>query len=404
MDEKQLVEELKKVVSHALNSKLYSSKFDQLDFKLKNISDFKKLPFTTKEDLKKDYPFSNLCVDLKDVIEVHTSSGTTGQPQITFLTKKDLEIASNYVSKAWKEFGVNEKSVVQFIMSYGLFSGAMLNTFAIQKLGALVIPTGIISTKKQIEFMQEFGTDIIVATPSYYLYLYDYMKQNNIPRSSIKLKIGIAAGEVYSESIRKEIEKKLNIKIFDHYGLCEVYTGIAFECQNKNGFHILDEFVYSEVIDPATGKEVDVGEKGELVLTTLKKEASPLIRYRTNDLVVKLDSCCCEIKSSKVSRIIKRIDDVIFIKGIKFDPYEVKEILNRQFKKDFYNEMQFVIPKNLKSEYPKVILVPRIKNTDKDIIKKIIKNETNLNFDVEFVDISYFRNAIETKIKLVKWK
>lgn len=403
MEENQLIKKLNRNLEHARNSKLYSKKYENVNLNIKSLKDFKKIPFTTKEDLKEYYPYGNLSINIDEVIEMHTSSGTTGEPQVTFLTKEDLEIASNAVSEAWSEFGITKKSVVQFIMSYGLFSGAMLNTFAIQKLGALVIPSGIVHTKQQVDLMQKFKVDTIVATPSYYFYLHDYLKKNNIDISTLNLKRGIAAGEVYSEETRRDIEERFNIKIFDHYGLCEVYTGIAYECAKKEGLHILSEYIYAEVVDPDTGVEVKTGEIGELILTTLQKKASPLIRYKTSDIVRKLDKCSCGKDSFFISRILKRKDDVIFIKGIKLDPNEVKLSLNNVLKDNFYSEIQFVIPKDLSFNYPKILMVPKKENINIEDIKKIVKAETNLNFEIEFVNINYFRNNYQTKIKLIKY-
>jgi len=405
MENKGLLKQLKKNLIHANNSQLYKEKFKNLNLDLSSISDFKKIPFTTKDELRKYYPFGNLAVEIKEVIEMHTSSGTTGgDPQVTFLTKKDLEIASKSISHAWKTFGITSKSVVQFIMSYGLFSGAMLNTFAIQNLGALVIPAGIIPTKQQVYLIQKFNVDTIVATPSYYLYLYEFLKNNLIPISSLNLKRGIAAGEIYSEGLRKEIEKKFNITIYDHYGLCEVYTGIAYECNKRNGLHVLGGYVFAEIIDPDTGEDVKEGEIGELILTTLKKDASPLIRYKTGDMVKKIPAVCsCGDNNPLISRILKRKDATIFIKGIKLDPYEAKINLNNVLKEKFYDDMQFVIPKNLSLDYPKIYLAPKKKNIDLSEVRKIIKSETNLNFEIKIVHIDYFRKSGETKIKLVKY-
>jgi len=317
---------LNRTIKNAKKSPLYSKKLKNFS-QLKSIKEISKLPFTTKQELRDYYPFGGLAVPFNKVIEVHTSSGTTGKTTLSFFTKKDLEIGSKTISTAWKNFGINNESRVQFIMSYGLFSGAALNTYAIQELGGFVLPSGIQPAFKQVELMMDFQIDTIVTTPSYFLYLYDYLENNNIPLNKFKLKRGIAAGEIYSEKTRGIIESKFNIKIYDHYGLCEVNTGIAYECNHRTGLHLLDDYVIAEVINPDTGDILPSEQFGELVLTSLKKEASPVIRYRTGDITrIRSGDCPCANKSIRIERIKRRIDDLIFIKGIKIDPYELKEL------------------------------------------------------------------------------
>lgn len=318
---------LNKSIETAKNCQFYNKILKDVK-ELENINDLERLPFTTKEDLRSMYPYGGLCVPLSEVLEVHTSSGTTGAPTISFYTKKDLKKGSEEIARAWRSFGVTKESKVQFIMSYGLFSGAMINTYALQELGAFVLPAGILPVARQIELMKDFQIDTLVATPGYLMYLSEYMEENNIDRESLKLKRAIAAGEIYSDNLREEIERRLNIKVYDHYGLCEVNTGIAYECEQRDGLHVLDDYVIAEIIDVTTGQRVAEGVYGELVLTSLKKEASPIIRYKTGDVTcIKKGVCSCGKKSIRIDRIKSRKDDLLFIKGIKVNPHELKDFI-----------------------------------------------------------------------------
>ena len=328
MMSKKILNLLNETISNARNSDFYKLKLKDQPLKLESLSDLKKLPFTTKKELRDCYPFGALAVPVNEVIELHTSSGTTGKATLSYFTKEDLKNGSKAISKAWKCFGINDNSRVQFMMSYGLFSGAALNTYAIQELGGLVVPAGIQSAEKQIQMMLDFKIDTIVGTVGYYYYLFDYIKENKIPLDEFFLKRGIMAGEIYSNKVREEIEHKFKIKIFDHYGLCEVNTGIAYECEFRNGLHLLDDYVFPEIINPESGEVLPLDSEGELVLTTLKKKASPLIRYRTGDItLIKSGRCPCGRNSVRIDRIKRRVDDLIFIKGIKIDPYELKEYI-----------------------------------------------------------------------------
>jgi phenylacetate-CoA ligase len=266
---------LNKTLSQAKYSDFYKLKFQDCPLAIKSFSELQNFPFTTKKELRDCYPFGALAVPINEIIEMHTSSGTTGKATLSCFTREDLIASSKAISEAWRCFGINNESRVQFMMSYGLFSGAALNTYAIQRLGGFVIPAGIQSAEKQIQMMIDFKVDTIVGTPGYYFYLFDFLTEKKISLKNLNLKRGIVAGEVYSDKVRAEIEKRFKIKIFDHYGLCEVNTGIGYECELKMGLHILDEYVFPEIINPENGKVLPDGSEGELVLTTLGKKASP---------------------------------------------------------------------------------------------------------------------------------
>ena len=397
---------LNRALCVARNSELYKLKLRKYPKKLNNIFELKNFPFTTKKDLREHYPFRSLAVPIKEVVEVHTSSGTTGQATLSYFTKEDLRASSFAISKGWKCFGINNKSRVQFMMNYNLFSGASLNTYAIQKLGALVIPAGIQSAEKQVQMLINFKIDTVVATPGYYFYLFDYLTEKKIPIEKLSLKRGIAAGEIYSDNLRKKIEDKFKIKIFDHYGLCEVNTGIAYECEFRTGLHILNEYVFPEIINPETGQVLPHDNEGELVLTTLKKKASPVIRYRTGDITsIKSGECPCGRSSIRIDRIKGRTDGLIFIKGIKINPYELKDYILEIAKDNIYTDIKIRVG-NYFVKYRPEIFVSLKESSNTNLlafIQKLLKDKTLLTFDVKHINRDYFQRGKNNKMKLVEY-
>lgn len=397
---------LNKTLQDAKKSDLYGAKLRNYTKKLNAISELMNLPFTSKQELRDYYPFGTLAVPIEKVIEMHTSSGTTGRATLSYFTQEDLEIGSIAISEAWKCFGINNKSRVQFMMSYGLFSGAALNTYAIQKIGGFVVPAGIQSAEKQVQMMLDLKVDTIVGTPGYYYYLLDYISDMHIPLKKLSLKQGIAAGEIYSDQVREDIERKFKIKLFDHYGLCEINTDIAYECEYRNGLHVLDEYVFPEIINPETGEVLPVGNEGELVLTTLRKKASPVIRYRTGDITsISTGHCPCGRDSVRVGRIKRRIDDLIFIKGIKIDPYELKEYIFQIAGNRIYRSIKLRVSRNYKNSKPEILLCLK-DATKKDVLKAIqksLKDRTLLTFSIKNVALDYFQRGENNKIKFVEY-
>lgn len=397
---------LNQTLLNANKSLFYRKKLKSFPKRLKDISELASLPFTTKKELRDNYPFGLLSVPIKDVIELHTSSGTTGRATLSFLTKEDLEIGSTAISESWKCFGITNKSRVQFMMSYGLFSGAPLNTYAIQKLGALVVPAGIQSAEKQVQMLMDFKIDTIVATPGYYFYLYDYIAEKGISLKKSGLKRGIAAGEIYSEKVRKKIENKLKIKIFDHYGLCEVNTGIAYECKYRNGLHVLDKYVLPEIIDPLTGQVLPPGVDGELVLTSIRKKASPIIRYRTGDITcMKKGKCPCGRDEIRIARIKRRTDDIVFIKGIKIDPHELKEHIFNIAEDKICNDIKIILKNDYSKNRPEILVTLKNVGDGKilNLIQRLIKEKTLLIFDIKHVDKEYFQRSQNNKMKFIEY-
>lgn len=396
---------LNETLRTAKNSKSYKLKLHIYPEKINNIGDLKNLPFTTKKDLRDCHPFGYLAAPIEDVVELHASSGTTGKITLSYFTKEDLKESSRAISESWRCFGVNKKSRVQFMMSYGLFSGAPLNTYAIQELGAMVVPAGIQSAEKQIQMLIDFKIDTMVATPGYYFYLFDYLKEKGISLQKLSLKRGIAAGEIYSDNVRKKIEDKFKIEIFDHYGLCEVNTGIAYECRFKNGLHILDEYVLPEIINPKNGRVLPPDTEGELVLTTLNKKASPLIRYRTGDITaIKSGKCSCGRGSIRIERIKRRVDDLIFIKGVKINPHELKEHIFEVAENHIYNDVKIITRNDYNKNNPEILLtLKNISNTSiLTNLQKSLKDKTLITFETKHVAHDYFQRGQSNKIKFIE--
>lgn len=403
MDKQKLkvLENLNRTIELAKTTDLYQ---DKKLHKLRSLDELSSLPFTSKEDLRGFYPYGGLAVSSDKIIEVHTTSGTTGKPTLSFFTKRDLAEGSKAISEAWRAFGIKKTSKVMFIMSYGLYSGAALNTYAIQSIGAFVLPAGIQPVKTQVDFMADFGIDTIIATPGFLLYLYQWMRVNKFDRSKLKLIRAIAAGEVYSNAIREDIENKLQIKVFDHYGLCEVNTGIAYECTERKGLHILDDYVIPEVVDPNTGKVLPIGKYGELVLTSLKKEASPIIRYRTKDITcIMPGECTCGRSRIRVDRIKSRVGETLFIKGLKIDPYELRDFLRKHLgSKLFAGDMQIIIKENNIKFTPKILIT--LVNNDTEFLRNLeqkIHEFTRVKFHIENVSQEFFNREKNNKVKFI---
>ncbi len=397
-----------KTLNTASKSDFYKFKINKDNIKKYILrGNLEMLPFTEKLDLRSNYPFGTLSINFQDVIETHMSSGTTGKPTLSFYSKKDIDLSNKALSKSWANFGITKKSRVQFMMSYGLFSGAPLNTTAIQHIGAFVLPSGIQPTLKQLQFIKDFKIDTVVATPSYYLHLIDQIKENNIDWNSFGVKTGIAAGEVYTLDIKKLISEKLNIKIFDHYGLCEVNTGIIYECHKCGNMAILDEHVKAEVIGTDSGKHVNSGELGELVLTSLEKKASPIVRYKTGDIVTYISefSSCKACKGRTIiSRIHKRIGGTIFYKGIKLEPTELRDEILKEFQGRLFNRMRIIIPENLFINKPVIKIAPNMVDINlKGEIEDYIQKTFKAKFQVDIVKYDYFTDFTNTKESIVEY-
>lgn len=324
---------LKKLVDNLYhNTPFYRRKLQELDFSpqdIKSIEDIKHLPFTTKQDLRDNYPYGLFAVPMSQIVRLHASSGTTGLPTVVGYTRKDLAIWSEMIARSLCAYGATKNDIFSVAYGYGLFTGGLGLHYGVEHLGATVIPMSSGNTPKQIQLMHDFGPTAIACTPSYALYLAEAMEQRGIPREEYRLKIGIFGAEPWSENMRKEIEDKLKIDAYNIYGLSEIMgPGVSHECQCKNGSHIIDDHFYAEIIDPQTLEPLPYGEQGELVLTTLTKEGLPLLRYRTMDLC-SLDPTPCECgrTSVRMSRIMGRSDDMLIIRGVNVFPSQIESVI-----------------------------------------------------------------------------
>ena len=294
-----------------------------------SISDIKKLPFTTKNDLRDNYPFGMFAVSRDKIVEIHTSSGTTGKPVVGGYTKKDIEVWGEVMARCLASSGTTENDVVQNAYGYGLFTGGLGVHYGARRIGANVIPISGGNTKRQLMVMQDFKSTIIACTPSYSLYLAEVGEEMGINLKSLPLKAGNFGAEPWSNNIRKEIENRLGLLALDIYGLTEIIgPGVGNECRYKCGIHICDDHFYPEIINPDTGEVLPPGEAGELVITTFSREATPLIRYRTRDITKLIPGRCqCGRTSVKIERIMGRTDDMLIIRGVNVFPSQIEEVL-----------------------------------------------------------------------------
>jgi len=295
----------------------------------RSLSELRSLPFTTKNDLRQNYPYGLFAVPLRDVVRIHSSSGTTGMATVVGYTRNDIKIWSNLVARILTAAGVTKDDVIQIAFGYGLFTGGFGLHYGAERIGASVIPISSGNTKRQIQIMQDFKTTALVCTPSYALMIADTMLDMGINVSGLSLKWGLFGAEPWSEAMRAEINNKLNITATDNYGLSEVMgPGVAGECLECNGLHINEDHFLIEVINPNTLEPVQPGEVGELVITTLTKEAFPVIRYRTRDLTRLItEPCPCGRTNYRMTRILGRTDDMLIIKGVNVFPTQIENIL-----------------------------------------------------------------------------
>ena len=296
---------------------------------IRTLDDLKKLPFTTKQDFRDTYPFGLFAVPKNEIVRFHSSSGTTGKPTVVGYTKGDVATWAELMARSLVCAGSTRNSVVQNAYGYGLFTGGLGVHYGAELLGAAVIPISGGNTKRQIMVMKDFGTDILTCTPSYALYIAEVMTEMGLSPADFKLKAGIFGAEPWSENMRRQIEEKLQITALDIYGLSEIIgPGVAMECSEKEGLHVFEDHFIVEVIDPATGEVLPYGETGELVLTTITKEALPVIRYRTRDLTkLNAEPCLCGRTHVRISKITGRTDDMIIVRGVNVFPTQVESVL-----------------------------------------------------------------------------
>ncbi len=310
----------------------YKRKFDSIGLKpedIKSIDDITKIPFTTKDDLRENYPFDLMAVPMSEIVELHASSGTTGKPVVVGYTKNDMENWSEAVARLAACAGVTRDDIAQVAFGYGMFTGGFGLHYGLQKLGATVVPASSGNSERQIMYMQDFGTTTLISTPSYALYLSEVCEDMGIDPKSLSLKTGLFGGEGHSDELTAEIEKRWGITDTENYGMTEIVgPGVSGECTHKTGLHINEDMFYPEIIDLSTQEQLGYDEKGEMVLTTLIKEGIPMLRFRTKDITVLTDEkCSCGRTSARMHKILGRTDDMLIIKGVNVFPSQIESVL-----------------------------------------------------------------------------
>jgi len=329
--EEQLLKNLRTTVERVLPIPHYQESYREIGITqaedIKSIKDFQRLPLTTKEDLRKNYPFGLFAEPMENIVRLHASSGTTGKPTVVGYTRQDINLWAKIVANELERAGVTKKDVVQIAYGYGLFTGGMGLHYGCEELGAIVVPISGGNTARQLMLMRDFGTTVLACTPSYALYLAESLEESGISRDELKLKIGIFGAEPWTEGMREEIEARLGIKAFDIYGLSEIMgPGVALECPAHRGLHI-DEHFYPEILDEE-GNPLPNGERGELVITSIEKEGFPVLRYRTKDLTtLHYGPCSCGHFGWTMERVSARVDDMLIIRGVNVFPSQVEEAI-----------------------------------------------------------------------------
>lgn len=326
-------ERLRKLVERVYHSTpFYRQKMQEMDVTpadIRSVDDIVRLPFTTKQDLRDNYPYGLFAVPMSEIIRLHASSGTTGSPTVVGYTRRDLAVWSEMIARCLSAFGADRNDIFSVAYGYGLFTGGLGLHYGVEHLGATVIPMSSGNTAKQIQLLHDFGATALTCTPSYALYLAEAMAKTGIPRSEFKLRLGIFGAEPWTENMRREIETKMGVDAYNIYGLSEIMgPGVSHECQYKDGSHIIDDHFYPEIVSPESLERLPDGEQGELVITTLTKEGLPLLRYRTKDLCsLNTEPCRCGRTSVRMSRIMGRSDDMLIIRGVNVFPSQIESVI-----------------------------------------------------------------------------
>ncbi|KAF5089560.1 Phenylacetate-coenzyme A ligase [anaerobic digester metagenome] len=327
------LERLKRMVNRIYHDvPFYRNKFQEkglMPEDVGSLDDLKKLPFTTKVDLRDNYPYGLFTVPLEQIVRIHASSGTTGKPTVVGYTRNDIAMWSELMARCLVAAGAGPHSVIQNAYGYGLFTGGLGVHYGAERLGASIIPISGGNTAKQIMIMQDFGSTVLTCTPSYAIYLSEVLAESGIDPETLKIKAGIFGAEPWSENIRKDIEKKLKIKAYDIYGLSEIMgPGVAIECECQEGLHVWEDHFIPEIIDPNTLEVLPYGEQGELVITTITKEGIPILRYRTRDITrIIAEPCSCGRTHLRINRLQGRSDDMLIIRGVNVFPTQIESVL-----------------------------------------------------------------------------
>jgi len=354
---------------------------------VKSLKDLEKLPFTTREDLRAEYPYGFLACSLSPLVRLHTSAGTTGKPKAVLFTQKDIAQAAQLITRCIRMTGARPEDVFQNMMSYGLFTGGLIFHYGAERAGLLVIPGGTGNTERQIEMMHDFKATIVHITPSYALYLAEVMERMGFsPRDDFSLRIAYLGAEPYSQATKGRIEEIFSLDAYDSYGLSEMNgPGVAFECKEKQGMHLWEDNFIMEIIDPETFEVRRNGEEGELVLSTINREAMPILRYRTGDLThIYPEECRCGRGHRRISRIKGRVDDMFVLRGVNIFPSEVERVLMSL--PEVGRNYQIVLERKGGLDHMKVrveIKKKLFRGSLKDL--KILQNKIKTKFKVELL-------------------
>ena len=394
---KRLVETVKHVYDNVAYYRKKMQDIGLLPGDIKGYEDLNKLPFTTKADLIETYPYGLVAVDMDKIVMVHASSGTTGKRIVVAYTKEDIDTWADVMARCFARIGTDVKDVVQVAYGYGLFTGGLGAHYGAETLGATVIPISGGNSRRQVEFLTDLKPTVIACTPSYMLHLHEVMTEAGFTTDDISLKAGLFGAEPWSENMRKEIERLLNINAYDIYGLSEITgPGVASECCAKNGLHINEDCYLPEIIDMETQQPLGLDKQGEIVFTTIKKKGMPLIRYRTKD-ITKLfrDRCRCKRTLVKMERVMGSTDDMLIIRGVNVFPSQIESVLlefshltpNYQIVVDRVNMMDTL-----------EVRVEMNENLFSDEVRKIELLERNITGAIESV------LGISAKVKLTEPK
>ena len=327
------LQKLKKMVDYCYNNiPFYHERLQAAGVtgdKIKTLSDIQYIPFTTKDDIRDNYPFGMMACPMKDVVRIHASSGTTGKPTVGVYTQKDIDTWAELIARIGAASGVTNEDIIQISFGYGLFTGALGLHYGLEKLGATVIPASSGNTQKQLMMFRDFGVTGLVATPSYALYLGEMVKESPYPSSAYKLRIGLLGSEGCTEEMRTQIEKKLHMFVTDNYGMTELGgPGVSGECELRCGLHFAEDHFLPEIIDQDTLEHKAPGEVGELVVTTLSREGMPVLRYRTKDITrINYEPCACGRTHARMDKVMGRTDDMLIIKGVNVFPSQIESVL-----------------------------------------------------------------------------
>ncbi len=330
--EKTQITRLRETLAQTQKCDFYAKRLQEAGVNPENIqsvADIQKIPFTTKDDLRQNYPTGLLCVPHKDIVRMHCSSGTTGTPTAICYTKRDLEAWADLMARCMYMVGVRPDDVFQNMSGYGLFTGGLGIHYGAERLGCFTIPAGAGNSRRQLKIVNDFQTSVVHILPSYALILGGHLEESGIDPKSLPLRIALIGAEPYTEEYRRRIEELFNMKVYNSYGLSEMNgPGVAFECQEQYGMHIWEDAYIAEIINPETGEPVPDGEIGELVMTTLGRDGMPILRYRTRDLTRFIpEDCPCGRKHKRIDRIRGRVDDMFILKGVNIYPMQVEQVL-----------------------------------------------------------------------------